>query len=119
VSRGEAAIALLWGDPPLSPRDRRLSGALSACPAETRAQLVHTMCIHGAPLTHVAPYLPELLASTDPAVSQALVGIAQWLRTAKGQALLRAALPRIVDADLRADLQEELGATDTPYWVEG
>jgi hypothetical protein len=60
-----------------------------------------------------------LLTSPDPFVTQALIGIAHWLRSSKGQALLRAALPRIVDTDLRGDIEEELGTSDTSYWVEG
>jgi hypothetical protein len=84
-----------------------------------RAELVHAMCMHGAPLSHVARHLEELLASTDTDVANALVGVAQWLRSPKARALLRAALPRILDAELRADVEEELGTSDAPYWVEG
>jgi hypothetical protein len=119
VSRAEAAIALLWGDPPLSPRDRRLTAVLGAAPPLERAELVHAMCIQGAPLAHVASHLEKLLASSDADVTHALVGVAHWLRSSKGRALLRAALPHIVDAELRADIEEELGTSDVPYWVEG
>jgi hypothetical protein len=118
-SRAEAAIALLWGDPPLSPRDRRLTAVLAAAPPLQRAELVHAMCIQGAPLAHVASHLERLLASSDADVAHALVGVAHWLRSPKGQALLRAALPHIVDGELRADIEEELGTSDIPYWVEG
>lgn len=119
VSRAEAAIALLWGDPPLSPRDRRLSAVLGAAPPVERAELVHAMCIQGAPLAHVASHLEELLASPDPGVAHALVGVAHWLRSPKGQGLLRAALPRVIDDELRADIEGEIGTTAAPYWVEG
>jgi hypothetical protein len=119
ASRADAAIALLWADPPLSPRDRRLGTVLSGAPPRQRAELVHAMCMHGAPLSHVARHLEELLASTDTDVANALVGVAQWLRSPKARALLRAALPRILDAELRADVEEELGTSDAPYWVEG
>jgi hypothetical protein len=119
ASRAEAAIALLWGDPPLSPRDRRLTTILGAVPPLQRAELVHAMCIQGAPLAYVARHLEELLVSSDADVTHALIGVAHWLRAPKGQALLRAALPRIVDAELRADVEEELGTSDAPYWVEG
>ncbi|MDP8999433.1 MAG: hypothetical protein M3O46_04915 [Myxococcota bacterium] len=119
AARAEAAIALLWGDPPLSPRDRRLSAVLGIAPPVERAELVHAMCIQGAPLAHVAPHLEELLASSDVHVTHALVGVAHWLRSPKAQGLLRNVLPRIVDQELRTDIEDELGTSDVPYWVEG
>jgi hypothetical protein len=119
ASGAEAAIALLWADPPLSLRDRRLAGVLCSAPPVQRAELVHAMCIHSAPLGLVARHLEELLVSKDADVAYALVGVAQWLRSPKARALLRAALPRVFDAELRADIEEELGTSDAPYWVEG
>jgi hypothetical protein len=119
ASRAEAAVALLWGDPPISPRDRRLTAVLGGAPPLERAELVHAMCMQKAPLTHVATYLEELLASPETKVTRALLGVAHWLRSPKARALLRSALPRIVDAELRADIEEELGTADVPYWVEG
>jgi hypothetical protein len=119
ASRAEAAVALLWAEPPLSPRDRRLLGVLSGAPPLQRAELVHTLCIHGVPLGHVARHLEELLASRDAGVACALMGVAQWLRSPKGRALLRATLPQVIDAGLRADIEEELGTSDASYWAEG
>jgi hypothetical protein len=119
VSRAEAAIALLWGDPPLSPRDRRLPAVLAAAPPVERAELVHAMCIQGAPLAHIASHLEALLTSSDPGVAHALIGVAHWLRSPKGQALLRAALPRVTDEELKADIEGEIGTSSAPYWVEG
>ena len=119
ASRAEAAIALLWGDPPLSPRDRRLTAVLPAAPPLERAELIHAMCIQGAPLAHVAAHLKALLESADAGVTHALIGVARWLRSTRGRELLRSALPRIVDAELRADIEEELGTFAAPYWVEG
>jgi hypothetical protein len=119
ASRAEAAIALLWGDPPLSPRDRRLASVLPAAPPLERAELIHAMCVQGAPLGHVAADLKALLESSDTNVTRALIGIARWLRSPKGRALLRSALPHVLDAELRADIEDELGTLDVPYWVEG
>jgi hypothetical protein len=119
ASRVEAAIALLWADPPLSPRDRRLTSVLNGSPLVPRAELVHALCIHGAPLNLVGRHLEELLASPDADVAYALIGVSQWLRSPKGRALMRAALPRVLDAELRADIEEELGTPDAPYWAEG
>jgi hypothetical protein len=118
ASRAEAAMALLWGEPPLSVRDRRLTAVLAGAPPAERAELVHAMCMQGAALTVVAPCLEELLVTTDPVVARALIGVAHWLKSPKGHVVLRAALPRIVDAELRADIEGELGTAGSPYWVE-
>ena len=49
-----------------------------------RAELVHAMCMHGAPLAVVAPHLDELLVSADPNVSGALVGVARVAQISEG-----------------------------------
>jgi hypothetical protein len=113
ASAVQAAIALLQGDPALSPRDRRLASVLAAAAPMQRAELVLVMCVRGAPLSAVAPHLEELLVSADPGVSGALIGISTWLRSSKARALLRSLLPRVVDAELRADIEEGLGAHDS------
>jgi hypothetical protein len=113
ASAVQAAIALLQGEPVLSPRDRRLPAVLAAAGPLQRAELVHVMCVHGAPLATVAPHLEALLISGDPSVSGALIGISAWLRSSKARALLRAVLPRIVDVELRADIEDGLGAHDS------
>ncbi len=118
ASAAEAAMALLWGEPPMSARDRRLPTVLAAAPPIERAELVHAMCIRRAPLSSVAPHLVDLLASVEPGVARALVGIAQWLRSAKGRALLKSALPNVVDDALRADIAQELGTRTESYWVD-
>jgi hypothetical protein len=119
ASAAQAAIGLLHGDPPLSPRDRRLLAVLDGAGAAERAELVHALCMHGAPLSVVGGHLDELLASTDPGVTGALIGVALWLKSPKGRALLRAALPRVVDFELRADIEEVLGTAAAPYWADG
>ncbi|HEX4446664.1 MAG TPA: hypothetical protein VH044_08010, partial [Polyangiaceae bacterium] len=113
ASAVQAAIALLHGDPALSPRDRRLAAVLGWAGPAHRAELVHAMCMHGAPLPQVGPHLEELLASADPNVSGALIGVAVWLRSSKAKALLRAVLPRVVDLELRADIEEGLATHDS------
>jgi hypothetical protein len=118
-SAAEAAVALLDGDPPLSPRDRRLPIVLAGAPPHQRAALVFTMCVKGTPFAVVAPHLESLLTSSDARVTSALVGVAVWLKSPKAHALLRAVLPRVVDAELRADIEEELGEPVTPFWAEG
>jgi hypothetical protein len=119
ASAAHAAIALLHGEPSLSPRDRRLATVLEAAAAVDRAELVYAMCVHGAPLGSVAHHLEELMASPDPEVTRSLVGIAAWLKSPKGRALLRGVLPRVVDFELRADIEEALGTGPAPYWAEG
>jgi hypothetical protein len=119
ASAAEAAVALLDGEPALSPRDKRLPGVLAGAPAPVRAALVFAMCVRGAPLALVAPHLEGLLTSPDARVTGALVGVALWLKSSKAHALLRSVLPRVVDAELRADIEEELGEPVTPFWAEG
>jgi hypothetical protein len=52
-------------------------------------------------------------------VTVTLVGVGLWLKTPKARALLRAVLPRVVDFELRSDLEEALGTAPAPYWAEG
>ncbi len=118
ASAAQAAIALLNATPPLSPRDRRLPSILAGAQPVHRAELLQAMCIHGAPLAQVAPALEALLTSSDERVTRALLGAAHWLRSPKAQAFLRGLLPRVVDAELRRDIEEHLGAAPAPFWVE-
>ena len=113
VSAAQAAISLLHGEPGLSPRDRRLSAVLEAVAASPRAELVHAMCMHGAPLALVGPHLAELLASTDPAVTGPLLGVAVWLASPRARALLAEILPRVIDADLRGDIEDALAGEES------
>jgi hypothetical protein len=113
ASAVEAAIALLQSEPVLNPRDRRLAAVLGAAGASQRAELVHVMCTQGAPLTTVAAHLEELLVSPDPNVSGALIGVSAWLRSSKARALLRSVLPRVVDIELRADIEDGLATHDS------
>lgn len=118
ASAVQAAIALLESDPALSPRDRRLIAILESSVPVHRAELVYAMCTRGAPLASVARHLEELLVSPDPLVAAALVGVSTWLRSPKARALLRAVAPRIVDFELRADVEEAVGAATMPYWAD-
>jgi hypothetical protein len=118
ASAVDAAVALLGADPPLAPRDKRLAAVLSAAAPAKRAELVLAMCVHGASLTLLAPHLEELMPSTDPAVTQSLLGVPAWLKSPRAHALLRCVLPRVVDEDLRAEIEQELGAQPAPYWVD-
>jgi hypothetical protein len=118
-SAAEAAMALLDGDPPFSVRDRRLPALLARAPLQQRAGLVFAMCVRGAPFSVVAPHLESLLTSSDACVTGSLVGVAIWLKSPKAHALLRSLLPRVVDAELRADIEEELGEPGAPFWAEG
>jgi hypothetical protein len=110
---------LLDGEPPLSPKDRRLPLVLAGAPQQQRAALVFALCVRGAAFALVASHLEVLLTSSDARVTSALVGVALWLKSPKAHALLRAVLPRVVDAELRADIEEELGEPVTPFWAEG
>lgn len=116
ASAVQAAITLLHGEPPLSPRDRRLAVLLDAAAPPERAALAYAMCVRGASIAVVGEHLEELLVSHDPAVTGPLVGVAGWLTSPKGRALLRSVLPRVVDFELRADIEDALG-TSQGYWL--
>jgi hypothetical protein len=113
ASAAQAAISLLYGEPALNPRDRRLLAVLEAAGTRERAELVHAMCMRGAPLAAVAPHLEELLVSADPLVSGELLGVAGWLKSPRARALLRGVLGRVVDLELRADIEEALAGHDS------
>jgi hypothetical protein len=117
-SAAEAALSLLASEPPWSPRDRRFSAVLSAAPPAERAELVSSMCVRGAPFAAVAPHLDGLFTSQDPQVVEQMQGLLGWLKSPKLHALLRQVLPRVVDADLRAEIEEELGQARPSYWAE-
>jgi hypothetical protein len=119
ASAVQAALVLLQSEPRLSPRDRRLPVVLRTAAPADRAMLVHSMCVCGAPLSVVGSHLEELFVSTDSEVTGALVGIALWLKSSAARALLRGLLPKIVDPDLRADVEEALGASPESYWADG
>jgi hypothetical protein len=118
LSAVDAAVALLQGDPPLSPRDRRLPDLLARATPPARAELLFAMCVQGAPLGVVGPYLEAMLVSSDPTVTTPLTGVASCLRSPRARALLRRVLPKVVDSELAADIEEALGASES-YWVEG
>ncbi len=119
ASAAEAAIALVNGEPRLSPRDRRLRAVLAEAPPPERAELLVAMCVHGAPFAALAEQIESLLTSSDARVTSQLVGITAWLKTSRAHAMLRQLLPRIVDPELRADVEEQLGEVPEPYWAEG
>jgi hypothetical protein len=118
ASAVDAAIALLGADPPLAPRDKRLASVLGAATPVKRAELVQAMCVHGASLSVLAPHLEELLVSSDASVTQSLLGVPAWLKSSRAHTLLRAVLPRVIDEELRGEIEEELGAQPAPYWVD-
>jgi hypothetical protein len=114
----QAAIALLHAQPGLSPRDRRLQVLLARSEPPERAELVMAMCACGAPLATFARHLKELLVSADPRVTGPLVGISLWLTSPRARAIMTMAAPKILDFDLRADIEEALGTPPAPYWAE-
>jgi hypothetical protein len=118
ASAVEAAVALLHGEPGMSPRDRRLSKLLERSTAEGRARLVAALCMHDVPIAMVRPYLEALFVSSDPRVTVEMTGVASTLKSARTQAWLRALLPRVVDPELAADIEESLGGVVTSFWQE-
>ena len=116
-SAAQAALALLASDPPWGPRDRRLAAVLAGAPPQERAELLSAMCVRGAPFATIAPHLEVLLTSSDPFVLDQVRGLLAWLKSPKLHSLLRRALPRVVDPDLRAEIEEELGQARASYWA--
>jgi hypothetical protein len=114
----EAAVALLACEPPPSPRDRRFAAVLAAAPPVERAELVSMMLVRGATFAHVAEHLEPLFTSADEQVTQQMQGILAWLKSPKLEPLLRQMLPRVVDAELRAEIEERLGEEPASYWAE-
>jgi hypothetical protein len=112
----EAAVALLHSEPPLNPRDRRVVSLLERAGAPQRAELLLAMSMRGAPFALLSPYLETLLVSPDPAVTGALAGIAVWLKSPRARAFLRSVLPRIVDVELSADIEDALGTPAPRFW---
>jgi hypothetical protein len=119
ASAVEAAIALLHAEPPISPRDRRIADLLDRAGPAYRAELVYAVCVHGAPFSLVAPHLEALLVSADPNVTGCLTGVAVWLKSPKARAFLRDLLPRVVDGELSADIEDALGTVPASFWAEG
>ena len=118
ASAAEAAIALLASDPPWNPRDRRLSSVLASAPPPERAELLSVMCVRGAPFASVAAHLEPLLTSSDPYVTEQMQGLLAWLKSPKLAPLLRQILSRVVDAELRSEIEEMLGEIPASYWAE-
>jgi hypothetical protein len=118
ASAAEAAIALLASEPPWNPRDRRLSSVLASAPPPERAELLSVMCVRGAAFAAVAPHLEPLLTSSDPCVTEQMQGVLAWLKSPKLEPLLRQLLSRVVDAELRAEIEEQLGEIPASYWAE-
>ena len=113
ASAVQAAIALLHGEPGLSPRDRRL-GAVLAVGRPLPARGARSRHVHARGAARGGGVAPrELLVSSDPNVSGALIGMAVWLKSSKARALLRSVLPRVVDLELRADIEEGLATHDS------
>jgi hypothetical protein len=76
------------------------------------------MCVRGAGFAAVAPHLDALLTSADPCVTEQMQGVLAWLKSPKLEPMLRQLLSRVVDADLRTEIEEQLGETPPSYWAE-
>ena len=76
------------------------------------------MCVRGAAFAAVAPHLEALLTSADPCVTEQMQGVLAWLKSPKLEPLLRQILSRVVDAELRAEIEEQLGEIPASYWAE-
>jgi hypothetical protein len=117
ASAVEAAVALLHGEPPLSPRDKRLPRLLERSTLEGKARLVGALALHGPSPAYVKPYLEALFLSSDPRVTCEMSGVAAAIKSPPILVWLRGILPRVVDPELAADIEESLGGPWL-YWQE-
>jgi hypothetical protein len=104
----EAACALIFADrpPPLAQMD----AVLARAPLAARAKLLCCGAVRRGWVARHANYLAELLTSADPEVAHAMCAWGfLWTRSRRGRDVVRRALPRVVNPELRETLEEDLG----------
>jgi hypothetical protein len=117
ASATEAAVALLRAEPKMKVRDRRLVPILGAAPLAARAGLLAVMLGFGAPLAPLERHVEELYTSSDVTVTSQLAWTPGSLGK-RGRALLLRVLPKVVDAELRAEIDDALDREPdaSSYW---
>jgi hypothetical protein len=113
----EAACALL-SHGTVTPEQPELLAVAERAPAALRSELLFRMRIRGASLDILWPMFEPLMLSADPDVTSPLHHMAyDFNKEGKGEQL-RALLPRVVDPELRMDIEELLERDGDDYWED-
>ncbi len=118
LSSAEAAHALLWVRA-LSPDSPEILPILARAPELQRAELLAFLLHRNVPGKPLWPWIESVLLTTDPRVIRVIdrFGITSGLDDAKDE--LRAMVPRIPSAEVRAVVEEDLeDAVIDEYWQD-
>jgi hypothetical protein len=113
----EAARTLL-GQGILAPENADLPAIAARAPAVLRAELIYQMWGRGAPLRDHWSLLEPLLVSADPDVTEPLRHLSYDLEKSGLRDELRALLPRVVDPELRLDIDDVFARTPDHFWED-
>jgi hypothetical protein len=113
----EAACALL-GHGTIPPEHAELLGVAERAPLALRSDLLFRMRIRGAPLDGLWPMIEPLLLSADPDVTSPFHHMAYDFNKEGMAEQLRALLPRVVDPELRMDIEELFEREGDDYWED-
>jgi hypothetical protein len=113
----EAACALL-GHGTISPERAELLAIAARAPQVLRSELLFRMRVRGAALLDLWPLIEPLLVSADPEVTDPLHHLSHDLGKEGLAENLRALLPRVVDPELRMDIEELFAREGESYWED-
>jgi HEAT repeat protein len=113
----EAACALL-GHGTVTPEHPELLGIAARAPLAQRSELLFRMRIRGAPLRDLWPQIEPLLLSADPDVTSPFHHFAYDFGKEGMAEELRVLLPRVVDPELRMDIEELFAREGDGYWED-
>jgi hypothetical protein len=113
----EAACALL-GHSTIGPESPELLPVAARAPEPLRAELLFRMRIRGAPLRELWPMIEPLLVSPNPEVTEPFQNLSyDFEKEGMGQEM-RALLPRVVDEDLRMEIEDLVSRDGDTYWQD-
>jgi hypothetical protein len=113
----EAACTLL-GQGIIAPELPELPGVAARAPLMLRAELIYKMWGRGASLRDLWHLLAPLLVSADRDVTEPLRHLSYHLEKSGLQDELRALLPRVVDPELRLDIEDVFARAPDDYWQD-
>jgi hypothetical protein len=113
----EAACVLL-GQGIIGPEHAELPAIAGRAPLELRAELIFKMQYRGASLRDLWPLVEPCLVSPDPEVTEPLRYLSHHFDKSGLQENLRALLPRVVDPELRLDIEDIFAREGESYWQD-